>query len=139
MINHYGYIFCRRSNSGWLVHLYPFKILIICFFFFSSRRRHTRYWRDWSSDVCSSDLNPAAVAAGAVATWLGTFKCCALPAFFSLLGLGGTTATLFARWLAPGLALLSAGIGRGSWRGRVEISGVAGSLKKKKNVYRYVT
>src|SRR3712207_718185 len=28
----------------------------ICFFF-SSRRRHTRYWRDWSSDVCSSDLS----------------------------------------------------------------------------------
>src|SRR3712207_5073506 len=30
--------------------------LCYCFFFFSSRRRHTRYWRDWSSDVCSSDL-----------------------------------------------------------------------------------
>src|SRR3712207_8641034 len=29
------------------------------FFFFSSRRRHTRYWRDWSSDVCSSDLEVA--------------------------------------------------------------------------------
>src|SRR3712207_5663626 len=29
--------------------------VILCFFF-SSRRRHTRYWRDWSSDVCSSDL-----------------------------------------------------------------------------------
>src|SRR3712207_7164389 len=28
----------------------------VIFFFFSSRRRHTRYWRDWSSDVCSSDL-----------------------------------------------------------------------------------
>src|SRR5438445_206053 len=28
----------------------------LCSFFFSSRRRHTRYWRDWSSDVCSSDL-----------------------------------------------------------------------------------
>src|SRR5215217_5411987 len=28
----------------------------MCFFFFSSRRRHTRYWRNWSSDVCSSDL-----------------------------------------------------------------------------------
>src|SRR5947209_12127489 len=28
-----------------------------CCFFFSSRRRHTRYWRDWSSDVCSSDLH----------------------------------------------------------------------------------
>src|SRR3712207_8407765 len=25
-------------------------------FFISSRRRHTRYWRDWSSAVCSSDL-----------------------------------------------------------------------------------
>src|SRR5258707_11466995 len=30
--------------------------LFLVFFFFSSRRRHTRYWRDWSSDVCSSDL-----------------------------------------------------------------------------------
>src|SRR2546427_9064524 len=27
-------------------------------FFFSSRRRHTRFDRDWSSDVCSSDLTP---------------------------------------------------------------------------------
>src|SRR5690606_40212817 len=27
-------------------------------FFFSSRRRHTRFSRDWSSDVCSSDLPP---------------------------------------------------------------------------------
>src|SRR5687768_18256798 len=30
--------------------------LFFCFFFFSSRRRHTRCSRDWSSDVCSSDL-----------------------------------------------------------------------------------
>src|SRR6266702_5930154 len=30
--------------------------IIYCFFFFSSRRRHTRWPRDWSSDVCSSDL-----------------------------------------------------------------------------------
>src|SRR6266536_5486806 len=28
---------------------------VIAFFFFSSRRRHTRSTRDWSSDVCSSD------------------------------------------------------------------------------------
>src|SRR5436309_14597339 len=28
-----------------------------CLFFFSSRRRHTRFSRDWSSDVCSSDLD----------------------------------------------------------------------------------
>src|SRR5690349_24582080 len=36
--------------------------LLLCFFFFfffSSRRRHTRSLRDWSSDVCSSDLAPA--------------------------------------------------------------------------------
>src|SRR5256886_2988012 len=31
-------------------------MLIECFFFFSSRRRHTRFDCDWSSDVCSSDL-----------------------------------------------------------------------------------
>src|ERR671912_983621 len=31
------------------------------YFFFSSRRRHTRYWRDWSSDVCSSDLYPVPI------------------------------------------------------------------------------
>src|SRR5690554_4618623 len=31
-------------------------VFIIFFFFFSSRRRHTRCGRDWSSDVCSSDL-----------------------------------------------------------------------------------
>src|SRR5690606_10041631 len=31
-------------------------LLYLCIFFFSSRRRHTRFSRDWSSDVCSSDL-----------------------------------------------------------------------------------
>src|SRR2546429_3263056 len=40
------------------------------FFFFSSRRRHTRCSRDWSSDVCSSDLyfSSLAVANGTVVT-----------------------------------------------------------------------
>src|SRR5690349_24703900 len=37
-------------------------------FFFSSRRRHTRSLRDWSSDVCSSDL-----------WWFGGDGLCALP------------------------------------------------------------
>src|ERR1035437_4022140 len=41
-------------------------VCVMFIFFFSSRRRHTRYWRDWSSDVCSSDLHwctaPARVA-----------------------------------------------------------------------------
>src|SRR5699024_9038393 len=31
-------------------------VIKICIFFFASRRRHTRSKRDWSSDVCSSDL-----------------------------------------------------------------------------------
>src|SRR6266576_791612 len=35
----------------------------LCYFFFSSRRRHTRSLRDWSSDVCSSDLLHDAIAA----------------------------------------------------------------------------
>src|SRR3712207_9485027 len=37
--------------------------LLWTFVFFSSRRRHTRYWRDWSSDVCSSDLLPMLLVA----------------------------------------------------------------------------
>src|SRR4030042_1331880 len=36
----------------------------IIFFFFSSRRRHTRCSRDWSSDVCSSDLKSRASLKG---------------------------------------------------------------------------
>src|SRR2546426_2707325 len=34
------------------------KQILYCLFFFSSRRRHTRLQGDWSSDVCSSDLDP---------------------------------------------------------------------------------
>src|SRR5207245_5108970 len=36
------------------------------FFFFSSRRRHTRCYRDWSSDVCSSDLAISRLRRGGV-------------------------------------------------------------------------
>src|SRR5699024_11398530 len=36
-----------------MIHITIYSIV----FFFSSRRRHTRSKRDWSSDVCSSDLN----------------------------------------------------------------------------------
>src|SRR2546430_17709260 len=35
--------------------------MIYLFFFFSSRRRHTRFDCDWSSDVCSSDLESVAL------------------------------------------------------------------------------
>src|SRR5690348_17434099 len=38
--------------------------LFLFFFFFSSRRRHTRWTGDWSSDVCSSDLKSGHDAQG---------------------------------------------------------------------------
>src|SRR5690606_40619377 len=41
-------------------------LLVFCFFF-SSRRRHTRFSRDWSSDVCSSDLHVAQLGVDVVA------------------------------------------------------------------------
>src|SRR5687768_17800461 len=37
-------------------------VIFFFFFFFSSRRRHTRCSRDWSSDVCSSDLGRVALS-----------------------------------------------------------------------------
>src|SRR5688572_32721099 len=40
-----------------------FLVFFFFFFFFSSRRRHTRFDCDWSSDVCSSDL-PASASNG---------------------------------------------------------------------------
>src|SRR5439155_4243537 len=38
------------------IFFFYFYLFNCFFFFFSSRRRHTRWPRDWSSDVCSSDL-----------------------------------------------------------------------------------
>src|SRR5207247_8288825 len=56
----------------------PYRFILYAsslFFFFSSRRRHTRSTRDWSSDVCSSDLdardaNELAFALGALAHYI---------------------------------------------------------------------
>src|SRR3989440_3332828 len=42
------------DNVGRILCLYLSRRILV--FFFSSRRRHTRSDRDWSSDVCSSDL-----------------------------------------------------------------------------------
>src|SRR5690348_17850667 len=47
-----------NSNSRSLSVLYSRVCVFFCFFF-SSRRRHTRWTGDWSSDVCSSDLSKA--------------------------------------------------------------------------------
>src|SRR5690348_17522432 len=45
----------RRSRKWNVLRTDPSRNVVICFFF-SSRRRHTRWTGDWSSDVCSSDL-----------------------------------------------------------------------------------
>src|SRR5436309_6609991 len=44
-----------RPSCG-LTSLIRTSFFVLFSFFFSSRRRHTRFSRDWSSDVCSSDL-----------------------------------------------------------------------------------
>src|SRR4051812_49920509 len=100
-------------------------IRFLCFFFFfSSRRRHTRLTCDWSSDVCSSDLGQPGAGAEADPYPGGRRP-----------GGGGGRAYRHrpARW--PGIRGLfgdPAEIGRASCRERVEKSGVAGLLKKKK-------
>src|SRR5205807_4168496 len=52
LVLHYYIFYCYYM----LIILYLFFVYFF-FFFFSSRRRHTRLQGDWSSDVCSSDLN----------------------------------------------------------------------------------
>src|SRR5207302_7897521 len=44
------------SLSAFTIYFSSINPVFFFFFFFSSRRRHTRFSRDWSSDVCSSDL-----------------------------------------------------------------------------------
>src|SRR5690606_40946358 len=66
-------------------------VCYFCFFFFSSRRRHTRFSRDWSSDVCSSDLRLAEAIARArdavVLTGAGMSTESGIPDFRSSTGL----------------------------------------------------
>src|SRR5207249_7399310 len=51
-----------------------FILFFFFFFFFSSRRRHTRSKRDWSSDVCSSDLFLSGLPPGPVISEFGEIK-----------------------------------------------------------------
>src|SRR5207302_8311123 len=95
------------------------------FFFFSSRRRHTRFSRDWSSDVCSSDL-----CACAASTPRRSFPQTPPPpqpvSHFPSWPVGDTRATF--RYVAR----RAAEIGRASCRERVESAGGAVAVKKKK-------
>src|SRR2546430_8158270 len=95
---------------------------LIVFFFFSSRRRHTRFDCDWSSDVCSSDLVLVQWAdlAGArgVTLWLAW---CSVMLVEAILGSGeqGAGSGTF-RW-RPGVAVLGTVFlawGYGAWRAR---------------------
>src|SRR2546430_1337036 len=60
------------------------------FFFFSSRRRHTRFDCDWSSDVCSSDL-PLVLSVHSVVSW-----------DFAMALVPGWHATIFAPYFVAG-------------------------------------
>src|SRR5690625_7219204 len=54
------------------IYKFQYIFYLSFFFFFSSRRRHTRWPRDWSSDVCSSDLparSAIVVIGSSVACW----------------------------------------------------------------------
>src|SRR5699024_12168039 len=52
----YLIVYIHFDLLAWSVFYYLMDLFLFLFFFFSSRRRHTRSKRDWSSDVCSSDL-----------------------------------------------------------------------------------
>src|SRR5207247_3532462 len=100
---------------------------------FSSRRRHTRSTRDWSSDVCSSDLGEALAARGGlvlVACGLFVFLTAPLVAIFirAVEDKSGTFAGLanFATYFASPAFERSAGkIGRASCRERLTMLRVA--------------
>src|SRR5207245_7814414 len=94
--------------------------------FFSSRRRHTRCYRDWSSDVCSSDL-PASCAGSVIiehtADNLGTTTIVR-----SMLNYNTASTTGGGVYNAAGSTLTVNQIGRASCRERVWISGLARSV-----------
>src|SRR5207302_8364034 len=107
----------------------------VFFFFFSSRRRHTRFSRDWSSDVCSSDLpqTPSQARRRSVELpeWV-SHQCrspdrrpCAAPSFSSRRGDGD-------RMSSPE-STAAGQIGRASCRERVEKPTSGGTGKKKQN------
>src|SRR5207245_7372678 len=92
-------------------------LLQLLFFFFSSRRQHTRCYRDWSSYMCSSDLN---TSAGKLAKGDGLMSKVILvnPANASV---GYSVIT--PRWLfvIAGATPTNLEIGRASCRERIEI------------------
>src|SRR5256886_11084608 len=101
--------------------------------FFSSRRRHTRFDCDWSSDVCSSDLFMAAITRGLQGSELTEMAELRQEGALGFTDDGRPVVSAGMLRLALQYQRLCGGeIGRASGRERGEISGVAGDLKKKK-------
>src|SRR5437867_13438360 len=99
------------------------------FFFFSSRRRHTRSYGDWSSDVCSSDLG--AIAPGAM-VYQNSIVLDRSTTVKARVYLNGKWGALSERRFLVGLKGLE--IGRASCRERGENGGgAAGEQRKKSN------
>src|SRR5437867_10721511 len=95
-------------------------ILLLFLFFFSSRRRHTRSYGDWSSDVCSSDLSFSAASCTLDATGKCTVN-------YTPTAVGTGTHKLTGSYGGDAKHATSTGsfdeavgrqIGRASWRGR---------------------
>src|SRR5206468_7805432 len=107
-------------------------------FFFSSRRRHTRSDRDWSSDVCSSDLVVKAVSPYTkeltlthLADETHEFKLESATGQILGYGIGVIYTPLYeSTWTAA--AAPDGKIGRASCRERVQISVRRGSVKKQR-------
>src|SRR5438094_2817174 len=109
------------------------------FFFFSSRRRHTRSYGDWSSDVCSSDLHCGRLlrmSMGLPTTRRVRDGACKRRQRPPQWGHGSTADSwLFLRGIVNPIVPFqphTPKIGRASCRERVYISVVAGELEKKK-------
>src|SRR5260370_17479311 len=118
------------------------------FFFFSSRRRHTRFKCDWSSDVCSSDLlHRSAVNLTSLARWDSEKRRISLALSMPIygdpslrlrlyadarnenwnlaqtfLGAGTPLTDLNMRRAAAGAEVLSIMTGRGSWSAGADIA-----------------
>src|SRR5207302_5340214 len=106
--------------------------------FFSSRRRHTRFSRDWSSDVCSSDLEGslenAVLVLGSGAYRIGSsveFDWCAVNAVQALRRMGYKTIMVNHNPETVSTDYNECEIGRASCRERVEMGVVEGGRKRK--------
>src|SRR4051794_41981195 len=96
---------------------------VLCFFF-SSRRRHTRWTGDWSSDVCSSDLGGVVPRTRLHAMWR-------LAQEHLQEAQGDATIVAIRDMGSAGIDIVTE-IGRAACRGREENSGGGGTFKKKK-------